>query len=96
VTSRAPFTARFRVTDTRGYAVRDALVYIVTLPYGLTSPAGEVRTDTAGYATIVVRPTAALSLRRGSIVMFVRARKEGDSLLVGVSTRRLVQVLVGR
>ena len=96
LTSRAPFTARFRVTDTRGYAVRDALVYLVALPYGWIAKAPEVSTDTSGYATIAVRPTSALPLRRGSLVMFVRARKQGDNLLAGVSTRRLVQVLVGR
>jgi fibronectin-binding autotransporter adhesin len=96
LTSRAAFTARFRVTDTRGYAVRGALVYLVALPYGSISPAPEVSTDEAGYATIVVRPTSALPLRKGALVMFVRARKQGDSLLAGVSTRRLVQVLIGR
>jgi hypothetical protein len=96
LTSRAPFTARFRVTDTRGYAVRDALVYLVALPYGWIASAPEVTTDTTGYATITVHPTSALPLRRGALVMFVRARKQGDNLLAGVSTRRLVQVLIGR
>ena len=96
LTSRAPFTARFRVTDTRGYAVRDALVYLVGLPYGWVASAPEVATDTAGYATIVVHPKSALPLRRGALVFFVRARKQGGDLLAGVSTRRLVQVLIGR
>jgi len=32
-----------------------------------------------------------MPLRRGDLVMFIRARKPGDSLLAGVSTRRLVQ-----
>jgi hypothetical protein len=44
-----------------------------------------------------LRPTARLPLRNGYfIVMFVRARKQGDQLLAGVSTRRLVQVRVAR
>jgi hypothetical protein len=93
--SLTSFSARFRVTDSRGYAVRDALVYAIALPYGLVYPAAEARTDSAGYATITFRPTARLP-RRGALVMFVRARKPGDSLLAGVSTRRLVQVLVRR
>jgi hypothetical protein len=32
--------------------------------------------------------------RKAAIVMFVRARKAGDPVLTGVSSRRLVQMLV--
>jgi hypothetical protein len=95
--SRAPFTARIRVTDTRGYAVRNALVYVIGLPYGRLAGAPEVRTNTAGYATLRLRPTEQLPLGRGSsLVMFVRARSETGNLLAGVSTRRLVQILASR
>jgi hypothetical protein len=96
LTSRAPFTARFRVTDTRGNAVRNALVYVIGLPYGVLDHAPETRTDGSGYATMTLQPTSRLSLRGGAIVMFVRARNGSGSLLAGVSTRRLVQVVVGR
>ncbi|HET8652408.1 MAG TPA: hypothetical protein VFM13_07530 [Gaiellaceae bacterium] len=51
IRSRRPYTGRFRITDTRGYVVRDAIVLVT-----------------------------------------VRARKEGDNLLAGVSSRRLVRV----
>ena len=96
VRSREPFTARFRVTDTRGNVVRDVLVYAIGLPYGRVAGAPEVRTGTDGWATITIQPTAKLPLRNGSaLVFFVRSRKDGDSLLAGVSTRRLVQVLLG-
>jgi hypothetical protein len=35
-------------------------------------------------------------VRGGSMVMFIRARKDGDSLLAGISTRRLVRVRTAR
>jgi Ig domain of plant-specific actin-binding protein len=90
-TSHAPITARFHVSDTRGFSISGALVYVVGLPYGWVFGSPEVATDSTGWATIQIRPTHNLPLRRGDLVVFVRARKQGDSLLAGVSTRRLVQ-----
>jgi hypothetical protein len=92
--SRDPVVARFRVTDTRGYVVRDALVYLIGLPYGWLRRAPETRTDGEGWATIQLQPTANLPLRRGALVMFLRVRKEGDKLLTGVSSRRLIQIRI--
>src|SRR3954447_21962027 len=55
----------------------------------------EVRTDQTGWATVPITPTQSLPLgRRNALVMFVRARVEGQSLLAGSSTRRLVQTLI--
>jgi hypothetical protein len=97
IRSRAPFIGRFRVTDTRGFVVRDALVFVLGVPYNRIGQAGEQTTNMEGWAQFELRPTARLPLRNGySIVMFVRARKQGDTLLAGVSTRRLVQVRVAR
>jgi hypothetical protein len=97
IRSRVPFTGRFRVTDTRGFVVRDALVYVLGVPYSRINPAPETTTNMEGWAQMELRPTARLPLRNGYfIVMFVRARKQGDQLLAGVSTRRLVQVRVAR
>jgi hypothetical protein len=91
--SRVPFTAQFRVRDTRGYVVRDALVYAVGVPFDRLEPSPEVATGVDGVATVTLTPTAQLPLRRGgSLVLFVRGRKPGDDLLGGVSTRRLVSV----
>ena len=91
--SRQPFTGRFRVTDTRGYVVRDAIVLVTGVPLGWINPSQEVRTNIDGYATIQLLPTTRLRLvRGGSMVMFIRARKQGDDLLAGISTRRLVRV----
>lgn len=91
--SRGTFTVRFTVTDSRGRKVSGALVYAIGLPYGWVSQGREVPTDADGVATIVLNATARVP-RRGAIVVFVRARKPGEPLLGGVSTRRLVQVKV--
>jgi hypothetical protein len=93
--SRSPFTMHIRVADTRGFVVRDALVYVIGLPYDWVRRGVEARTGQDGWATIQLEPTANLPLRRGALVMFVRVRKEGERLLAGVSSRRLVQVRIG-
>lgn len=90
-TSRGLITARFHVSDTRGFSISGALVYVLGLPYGWVYGSPETQTDSTGWATIQIRPTVNMPLRRGDLVMFVRARKPGDNLLAGVSTRRLVQ-----
>ena len=89
--TRAPIVARFHVSDSNGRSVSGALVYALGLPYGWTYNAPEQATDSSGWATLTIRPTRHMPLGRGALVMFVRARKAGDSLLAGVSTRRLVQ-----
>jgi hypothetical protein len=88
---RGPITARFHVSDTRGFSIQGALVYVLGLPYGWVYGSPETPTDSTGWATIQIHPTRNMPLRRGDLVIFVRARKPGDSLLAGVSTRRLVQ-----
>ncbi len=90
-TTRGPITARFHVSDTRGFSISGALVYVLGLPYGWVYAAPETPTDSTGWATITIRPTQNMPLRPGDLVMFVRARKPGDNLLAGISTRRLVQ-----
>ena len=97
VRSRQPFLGRFRITDTRGFVVRDALVYALGLPYSWLAQGVEKASDTEGWANIELSPTARTPLQNGrAIVMFVRARKAGDDLLAGVSSRRLVQVRLAR
>lgn len=88
-------TLRIRVSDTRGRLVQGALVFASAVPFGRVTAAPETPTDASGIASIVVRPTARLPLQRGaSVVFFLRARKPGENLLAGISTRRLVQVRV--
>jgi hypothetical protein len=93
--SRAPFVARFHVTDTRGHPVSGADVHLVAVPYGRVAPPGTVETDASGWATFTLRPTARFPLRKGFLItIFARATKPGDSLLAGVSARRLVSVRI--
>jgi hypothetical protein len=91
---RQAFTGRFRVTDTRGFVVRGALVYALGLPYGWVRNTSEVATGTDGWATLTFVPTVLMPRSHASVVFFLRARKPGDTLLAGVSTRRLVQVRI--
>ena len=94
--SRAPFVARFHVSQLRGLSVSGALVYVVGVPFGRILNAPEAATGPDGWVSLQLVPTRRLPLARGaSLVLFVRARKPGESVLAGVSTRRLVQVRVG-
>jgi hypothetical protein len=97
VVSRSrPVSVRVHVSDTRGFVVRDALVFVRATPLVTSTPA-EQATDQAGYVTLTAFPRATFPLKRGyHVQFFVRTRKEGDSLLAGVSSRRLVQVATAR
>lgn len=89
--ARRTFTARFHVSDSRNHSVMGALVFVVAMPFGTTTTPPEVATDGSGWVTFRMRPTRAVRFgHRGGIPMFVRARKQGERLIGGVSTRRLV------
>jgi hypothetical protein len=91
--SLTPVTARFRISDTRGFRISSALVQVISVPFGLVRTVAEVETDEQGWATFTLVPTSRLQLRNGgSLVLFVRARKPGENPLAGVSTRRLVRL----
>jgi hypothetical protein len=94
--SRTAFVGRFHVADSQGRSVSEALVQVTALPYSWAhTTSGEVRTDQTGWATVHLVPTRALPLgKHSAIVMFVRARVEGQPLLAGSSSRRLVQITV--
>jgi hypothetical protein len=85
------------VTDTRGYIVRDAVVLVTGVPLGWILQPQEAKTNVDGLLTVQLQPTTRLRLvRGGSMVMFLRARKDGDSILAGISSRRLVRVRTAR
>jgi len=95
LTTRGAFVGRFHVSDTRGFVVRDTLVKVTGLPYSWAASRTEVKTGQDGWATLTIVPTRNMPLgKRAALVMFVRARVEGQSLLAGSSTRRLVQITI--
>jgi len=80
--SHQPVTASFRVKDTRGFVVRDALVYVFGLPEGNFLPAEEKRTNPEGLVQIVLRPTSKVVLKDGAhVVLFVRRATRPTSCL---------------
>jgi hypothetical protein len=90
IKSTAPVVVRFRVSDTRGFRIVGALVQVTSVPTDAIGRAAEVATGTDGWASVTIRPTKKLQLRKGgALYLFVRARKPGESLLAGVSTRQL-------
>jgi hypothetical protein len=93
VRSRAgAITVRVKVEDTRGFVVRDALVFLRSTPV-VTSTPPETKTSQDGTITFTVQPEPDMLIRRGySTQFFVRARKEGDRPLGGIAGYRLVQV----
>jgi cytoskeletal protein RodZ len=93
VTSRrTPVSVRVHVSDTRGYWVRGALVFVRSTPLVTSTPPEQV-TNQSGYVTLTTFPRATFPLRPAyHVQFFLRTRKDGDSLLAGVSSRRLAQV----
>jgi hypothetical protein len=85
-------TARFRVTACGGRPVQGALLYATAVPYNQFTPR-ERPTGPDGWATLTMSRLRGFPANPGEqelLVMMTRARKPGENLLGGVSTRRLV------
>jgi hypothetical protein len=87
-----PITVRVRVTDTRGYLVRDALVFVRSTPRVTTG--SRLVTVMDGWATFRLLPLSTFPSKRGAVQFFVKAYRSGDPPLGGVAGYRLVQVRV--
>jgi hypothetical protein len=88
--------ARFRVSDTRGFRVRRALVDVTSVPAGLLAPVNEVRTGADGWATLRLTPTARVVFRRGGSIRLVVTARQPDAVAVdGVAAQRRVSLPLG-
>jgi len=88
-------TARFHVSGCGG-SVQGALVYVTAVPYGMFGVPNEQTTGADGWASVDFTALSGFPVSRHQqlLVMFVRARKSGESILGGISSRRLVSFKV--
>jgi hypothetical protein len=87
---------RYHVSACGGRSVQGALVYATAVPFSQLSTPGEQTTASDGYATLNFHTLAGFpaSPKQQILAIFVRARKSGENLLGGISTRRLFSVHV--
>ena len=85
---------RYHVSACGGRSVQGALVYATAVPFGQLSIPPEQTTGQDGWAELDFHMQTGfpVSSKQGLIAVFVRARKSGENLLGGISTRRLFSV----
>jgi hypothetical protein len=88
-------TVRVHISGCGGN-VQGALVYVTAVPYNMFNVPDEATTGGDGWATLSFNalPGFPVSQKQSLLVMFIRARKNGEDLLGGISARRLVSFTV--
>lgn len=87
---------RVRVSACNGKPVQGALVYVTAVPYNQFSVPSEATTGADGVAELSMSRLRGYPAtpRQQLLVFFIRARKQGEGLLGGISSRRLVSIPV--
>ena len=78
--------------------MQGALVYATAVPFNQLSIPAEQTTNSDGWAELDFRMLAGfpVSSHQQLIAIFTRARKSGEDLLGGISTRRLFSIHVNQ
>jgi len=88
-------TVRVHISGCGGN-VQGAIVYVTAVPYNMFNVPAEVTTGSDGWATLNFNALSGfpVSQKQQTLVMFIRARKNGEDLLAGISARRLISFTV--
>jgi hypothetical protein len=90
--STQDLVVKFHVSACNGRSISGALVYAAAVPFEQFSVPPEATTGNDGWATLTMHQSRYFpaSARQQLLAVLARARKPGEDVLGGISTRRLV------